>query len=182
MDTLEALRASFPEAAKDTKLNLQNVLESESSLSATQKLEIAIGAAITAQNEKLSKALIEKAKNTLPDADAILDDAFAAATLMAMNNVYYRFRHQVGKESYSKRSPRLRMNRLGQVKAKKVDFELVCLAISAMNGCEDCVRAHEKAVLDAGLTEDHVHDAIRIAATLKAASLALHIQALSESA
>lgn len=179
MDTLETLRSRFPEAAKDTKLNLQSVIDGESSLSGEQKLEVALGAAITAQSQELAKALIERAKATLPNADAILDDAFAAATLMAMNNVYYRFRHQVGKESYSKRSPRLRMNRLGQVKAKKADFELACLAISAMNACEDCIRAHEKAVLDAGLSEDHVHDAIRIAATIKAATIALDIHRLS---
>lgn len=36
---------------------------------------------------------------------------------------------------------------------------------------EVCVRAHEKAVTDAGLTPEHVNDAVRIAATLYAVSL-----------
>jgi alkyl hydroperoxide reductase subunit D len=35
------------------------------------------------------------------------------------------------------------------------------------------VQAHEKAVLNGGLTEDHVHDAARIAATIHAAAMAL---------
>ena len=57
----------------------------------------------------------------------------------------------------------------------KADFELACLAVSAINGCEACVRAHEAAVLAAGLTEEHVHDAVRIAATVQAAAVSLEM-------
>ena len=35
------------------------------------------------------------------------------------------------------------------------------------------MQAHEKAVLEGGLTEDHVHDAVRIAAVVHAAATAL---------
>jgi alkyl hydroperoxide reductase subunit D len=87
--------------------------------------------------------------------------------------VYYRFRHMVGKESYSAKPARLRMNRIGQPKTSKANFELMCLAVSAINGCESCVRSHEHAVVEGGLTEDHVHDAVRIAATIRAAAVAL---------
>ena len=65
------------------------------------------------------------------------------------------------------------MNRLVQPATNKADFELLSLAVSAINGCEMCVRAHEEAVLEGGLTEDHVHDAVRIAATIYAAAVAL---------
>jgi alkyl hydroperoxide reductase subunit D len=105
----------------------------------------------------------------------VLEDARAAAVLMAMNNVYYRFRHQVGKDSYGQKPARLRMNRMLQPAGSKADFELMCLAVSAINGCEACVRAHEAAILAAGLTEDHVHDAVRIAATTHAAAVALEL-------
>ena len=47
------------------------------------------------------------------------------------------------------------------------------LAVSAINGCEACVRAHEKTVTDGGLTPDHVNDTVRIAATVMAAAVAL---------
>ena len=89
-----------------------------------------------------------------------------------MNNVYYRFRHMVGKESYGAKPARLRMNRIVQPKTSKATFELMCLA-SAINGCESCIRSHEHAVVEGGLTEDHVHDAVRIAATIRAAAVAL---------
>ena len=54
-----------------------------------------------------------------------------------------------------------------------MDFELVCLAVSAINGCEMCVQSHEKVVLEGGLTEDQVHDAVRIASVIHAAAVGL---------
>ncbi|MDI3281746.1 carboxymuconolactone decarboxylase family protein [Polyangium sp. 15x6] len=177
MSALEAIRAKLPDAARDTKLNLQSVLEGDSSLSRAQRLGIAIAAAANARCLPLREALLEQARAELENADALIDDAYAAATLMAMNNVYYRFRHMIGKETYSQRSPKLRMNRIAQPKTSKVDFELMSLAVSAMNGCEACVKSHEHAVLAAGLGEDQVHDAVRIAATIQAATVALEITA-----
>jgi alkyl hydroperoxide reductase subunit D len=90
-----------------------------------------------------------------------------------MNNVYYRFRHQVGKPGYSQKPARLRMQRIAQPLTNKLDFELFCLAVSAINGCEACVKAHEQAVVDGGLGEEHVHDAVRIAGVVHAAAVAL---------
>jgi lipoyl-dependent peroxiredoxin subunit D len=101
----------------------------------------------------------------------------AAAALMAMNNVYYRFRHMVGKPIYGEKPAGLRMNRLMQPATNRTDFELMALAVSAINGCEMCVRAHEKTVTEGGLTPDHVNDAVRIAATIYAAAGALEAEA-----
>jgi alkyl hydroperoxide reductase subunit D len=92
---------------------------------------------------------------------------------MGMNNVYYRFRHMVGKPGYSQMPARLRMQRIAQPATSKLDFELLCLAVSAINGCEACVKAHEKVVVEGGLTEEHVHDAVRIAAVVHAAAVGL---------
>jgi alkyl hydroperoxide reductase subunit D len=104
---------------------------------------------------------------------APLGDTLAAATLMAMNNVYYRFRHLSGKASYAAKPARLRMTRLAKPATTKADFELICLAVSAVNACETCIQAHERVVLEGGLTEEHVHDAVRIAATVHAAAVSL---------
>jgi hypothetical protein len=40
-----------------------------------------------------------------------------------------------------------------------------------------CVRAHEGVVTEGGLTPDHVNDAVRIAATIHAAGVALEMGA-----
>jgi alkyl hydroperoxide reductase subunit D len=173
MSAVESIRAQLPETARDMKLNLQSVLEGDSSLSPAQRWGVAIASSIASRNARLRDALVAEARTLLPNAEAVIEDASASAVVMAMNNVYYRFRHMIGKESYSRKSPRLRMNRLAQPKTTKVDFELMSLAVSAINACEACVRAHEKAVLDAGLGEEHVHDAVRIAATIAAMAIAL---------
>lgn len=173
--TLEQIRESLPPLANDIKLNLQTVMQS-TTLTPAQVWGVAVATAAAARNPLLRDATIEAAREQLGSGgEAVIDDALAAATLMAMNNVYYRFRHLVGKESYSQKPPRLRMNRIGKVATSKVDFELFSLAVSAINNCEACVRSHEKVVTDHGLGEDAVHDAIRIAATLNAAAFAAEL-------
>ena len=171
MSQLELLRESLPEVARDIKLNLSAVLQ-PGPLTEAQRFGVAIASAHSVRSGQLASALTQDAR-AAGVTDAVIEDAVAAAVLMAMNNVYFRFRHQVGRETYSQRPARLRMNRLVAVKGTKADFELMCLAVSAINGCEACVRAHEKTVLEAGLSEDQVHDAVRVAATVNGAALAL---------
>ncbi len=172
MASLEVVRGELADAHKDTRLNLQAVLEG-GSLTPEQRWGIAVASAYAARNERLKEAMLNEAKKALANAEPVIEDARAAASLMAMNNVYYRFRHMVGKESYSTKRPGLRMNRLAQVLTNKVDFELVCLAVSAINGCETCVKAHEKVVTEGGLSEDQVNDAVRIASVIHAAAVGL---------
>jgi len=173
MSAIETLRNTLPDAARDIALNLQSVLQG-GALNPAQKWGVAIASAYAARNPELTSAVIsDAAKEVGPE---VIEDAKAAATLMAMNNVYYRFRHIVGKESYGSKPARLRMNRLVKPATNKGDFELFSLVVSAINNCEACVRAHEHAVLESGLTEEHVHDAVRVAATLHAAAVALELR------
>jgi lipoyl-dependent peroxiredoxin subunit D len=172
MHAVETLRAAIPEVAKDLKLNLGAVLQ-PGNLTLEQVWGVAVATAIASRNPQLRQAVQEDALLTVPP--AVVEDAKAAASLMAMNNVYYRFRHMVAKEEYGQKPARLRMQRLAQVASNKADFELFCLAVSAVNGCETCVRSHEEVVLQAGLSSDQVHDAVRIAATLHGVAVALEM-------
>lgn len=175
MNAVEELRAAIPEPARDIRLNLQSVLET-SALSPAQKWGVAIACAVAARSPRLRDAFIDSARAELGEtSEALIDDAFAAASLMAMNNVFYRFRHMIAKPAYEQRPARLRMQRIAKPATNKPDFELFCLAVSAINACEACVKSHEAAVLSGGLTEDHVHDAVRVAATVNAAAVALEI-------
>jgi len=169
---LETLRNSLAEPARDTKLNLQIVLQ-QNTLTPAQRWGVAVASAIASRNPTLRDAVIADARLEV-DA-AVIEDAMAAASLMAMNNVYYRFRHLVGKPSYAEMPARLRMNRLVKPAGSKTDFELFCLAVSAINGCGTCMESHEKVVIAAGLGEDQVHDAARIAATIHSTAIALEL-------
>jgi alkyl hydroperoxide reductase subunit D len=170
MTTLEDIRAALPDFARDLRLNLDAVL-GDNSLTVPQRWGVAVASAIATRRPDLIQAVTETARAHVDE--AVLDDARAAASLMGMNNVYYRFRHLVGKPSYDEKPARLRMQRIGKPATNKTDFELFCLAVSAINGCGTCMQSHERVVTEAGLTEDQVNDAVRVAATMNGVAAAL---------
>jgi alkyl hydroperoxide reductase subunit D len=172
MQTLEQLRESLPDAARDLKIGLQTVLGAES-LTPVQRWGVALASAYAARNPALRDAMLAEARANGAD-DAAIDDARAAAALMGMNNVFYRTKHMLG-EAYASKPARLRMQRIAKPAGPKVDFELMSLAVSAINGCEVCVAAHEKTVREGGLGEDAVVDAVRIAAVVHAVACALEL-------
>jgi lipoyl-dependent peroxiredoxin subunit D len=170
MSSIEDLRNSLPEVAKDIRVNLQTVLD-VATLTPAQKWGVAAACAVASRNAQLRDAVLAEARAQA--GDAVVEDARAAAVLMGMNNVYYRFRHVVGKPEYAEKPARLRMQRLVKPETSRLDFELLCLAVSAVNNCETCVRSHEQAVVEGGLSSDAVHDAVRIAAVIQATAVAL---------
>jgi alkyl hydroperoxide reductase subunit D len=171
MERTKSLLERLPDFARDLRLNVTSMMEG-GALDLRQRYGVAVAAAASSPHAELREALVLDAGDAGVEPGTV-DDARAAAALMAMNNVYYRFRHQVGKESYATKPARLRMARLGAPKSTKVDSELFALAVSAINGCEFCVKAHEDVVTKGGLTDEHVHDAVRLAAAVHAASRAL---------
>jgi len=169
---LEALAETFPDAARDLRVNLTAVLR-ESSLDERTRLAVALASALASRSRPLAAAIERDGAGTLDE--AARDDAEAAVTLMAMNNVFYRFRHMVGKPAYELMPARLRMQRIAKPRMGKGEFELLCLAVSAIEGCELCVRSHEASVLAAGLTEENVLDAVRIAAVVRGCAAAAEL-------
>ena len=169
----DAIRDSLPDDLKDIRLNVGAVLTGEN-LQPAQALGVAVAAARFVRCQPLTEALESDTRAGLGDAaSSVLSDAVAAAGLMAMNTVYYRFRHMLGKESYEARSPRLRMSRMAQPATSKLDFELMSLGYAALAGCELCIKNHEASLLHLGASEDACHDAVRIAAVINAAACGL---------
>ncbi len=176
MGALDALRARLPEAAKDVRTNLSSVLQPGGALSPAQAHGVAAACALATRAPALIDAVLADGAAAVGEAwPKVLDDATAAAVLMGMNNVYYRFRHMVGVPAYGQKPARLRMARLAQPATSKGDLELFSLAVSAIHGCEACLASHERAIREAGLSEEQVHDAVRIGAVLYAAAIALAV-------
>ena len=174
--SLQALKDRLPEYAKDIKLNLGS-LASEQVLNEKQKAGAFIAAALGARNAEVAAAMIAEFSPLLDAKE--LAAAQAAAAVMGMNNVYYRFLHLVENEEYGKLPARLRMNAIAQHGIARADFELWSLAVSAINGCGMCIEAHEKAVRKEGVSAEQVQAAVRIAATVNAAAAVLDAQALT---
>lgn len=168
---LETLRESLPEVARDLKVNLQQAL-GESSLSPAQRWGTALASAIAARNRALAQAMLDAAREHVDE--ATIEDARAAAALMAMNNVYYRCKKMLGGE-YERMPARLRMHRVARPQGPKLDFELFCLAVSAIFGCPSCVTAHERSIREAGGSTEQIHDATRVAAIVHGVAVALEL-------
>ena len=168
--SLQHLKDRLPEHAKDIKLNLGS-LATEPALSEKQRAGAFIASALGARNPEVAAAIIAE---FAPKLDAKeLAAAKAAATVMAMNNVYYRFLHLVESEEYGKLPAKLRMNAIASHGIARADFELWCLAVSAINGCGMCVESHERAVRKDGMTAEQVQAAVRIAAVVNAVAAVL---------
>jgi alkyl hydroperoxide reductase subunit D len=171
MPQIDALRETFGEPAKDMKLNVGNIASSDH-LDAEQIWGVALTSAYYIGEPKLQAALTQDAK-AAGVADAVFEDAKAAATLMGMNTIYYRFRHLVAKEAYTLKPARLRMTWMAKPKTSKATYELMSIAVAVLAGCEICVKTHEASILHHGLSEEHVHDAVRIAAVLQGCAVAV---------
>lgn len=168
--SINNLRDQIPDYAKDIRLNL-GTLSNETSLTDQQKWGAFLASALATGNADVIKAINAEAAEKI-SADAVTA-AKAAAAIMAMNNVYYRATHLMQAEDYAKLPAKLRMNVIGNPGVDKIDFELWSLAVSAINGCGMCLDAHEKIVRKAGLTQEQVQAALRIAAAVNAAAVVL---------
>ncbi|MGB6230057.1 MAG: carboxymuconolactone decarboxylase family protein [Litorimonas sp.] len=173
---LKALKDALPAYAKDIKLNLGRVLAADGmdGLSKDQVAGIALASAYATKHA----GVIDAIQGEMTVGEDILTASKAAATVMGMNNVYYRFVHLVGGE-YAKMPANLRMNVIGNPGIDKVDFELMSLAVSAINGCGMCMEAHVAEVSKHGIKPAGVQTAIRIGAVLAAAAQALEIESIA---
>lgn len=170
--SLDSLKAALPDYANDTRVNLGS-LATESVLSEEQRGGTFIAAAFAARNPAVAEAIVgEFGPHLSPEA---VTAAKAAASVMAMNNVYFRFTHLIGGE-YSKLPAKLRMAVTVKPGVDKATFELWSLAVSAINGCSMCMESHERTAREHGLTAEQVQAAVRIAAVVNAAAVTMDME------
>jgi alkyl hydroperoxide reductase subunit D len=172
--TIESLKESLPDYAKDIRLNLSNVVKEDpnSGLSLAQVHGIALASAYATRHPAIIAAITAQTKDLSPEEQHA---AKAAATVMAMNNVYYRFVHLAHDAELSQLPAGLRMNVIGSPGIDKITFELYSLAVSAINGCGLCIESHTAAIQQHGVSKLGVQHCVRIAAVINAAAQALSI-------
>jgi alkyl hydroperoxide reductase subunit D len=173
---IEKLLASCPDYAKDLKLNLSTLLR-QTELTEQQTWGTAVCSAMVSRNPQVLQAVLQEAEKHLsPEA---MNAAKSAAAVMGMNNVYYRFLHLTSNEKYRTIPARLRMNVIRTHGSDPVDFELWCLAASAINGCGACVDSHERTVKAKGMSEETVTAAIRLASVIHAMAAVMDAEFLT---
>jgi alkyl hydroperoxide reductase subunit D len=174
--SIEGIRDALPDYARDLKLNLGSVLTTTGApgLSEKQVWSIALASAIAARNTGFARVIEAVAKTHLADVE--VEGAKAAAAIMGMNNIYYRFLHLVEDGEYQTMPARLRMNVIANHGIDKLDFELISLAVSAVNGCGLCVTSHEKKLRSHDVSREAIQSAVRIAATVHSVAVTLEFE------
>jgi len=156
---------SIPEYAKDTKLNIDAVVK-RSTLPVEEAEAVALAAAFATGNSKLWTWVHSQLANRV-EADA----ALTAASLMAMNNVWYPYVEMANDANLTGLPAQLRMNSIsthgGTTKGR---FEAYSLAASIVGKCHFCVKAHYETLKKEGYTVEQLRDIGRIAAVMTSVS------------
>lgn len=168
--TFSDLAKTLPDYAKDLRLNVSSLL-AEQLLTDQQKWGTLVAVAHACAHKPLIDVVEAEAATKL-SAEA-MHAAKAAASIMAMNNIYYRFTYMASRADYKTMPAKLRMNVIGAPGIEKADFELYSLAVSAVNGCGMCIDAHDKVLAQHGVAADKIQAAVRIAAVVHAVARTL---------
>lgn len=170
--SIDEFKQRIPDFAKDIRLNFSSMLSDET-LGAQTKYGLLLAAAVATRNADVIAVMEAEAADRLTP--AAIAAAKAAASVMAMNNVYYRFVHLASNKEYGTMPARLRMNIIANPGVDKTDFELWSLAVSAINGCGSCIDAHEKALQAAGVSPGVIQTAVRFAAIIQSVAVAIEV-------
>ena len=164
-----SIKEALPEYAKDTKLNLDAVIN-RSTLDSVVANGCALAAAMATGNGRLV-SFIQSGLDDTKERDA----ALTAAAIMAQNNVWYPY-VEMTEDSQLKGLPaQLRMNAIathgGTTKDK---FEAYSLAASIVGKCHFCVKAHYDTLKKEGYTVEQLRDIGRIASVINSVAKVLN--------
>jgi alkyl hydroperoxide reductase subunit D len=168
---LEALARSLPSYAADIAANLTALTE-ETLLNDQQKWGCFVASAHAVATPAALQA-IETAAAAAGLSPEARSAARGAAAIMAQNNVYFRALALMKNQDYRALRSRLRMSLAFKPGVPMDDFDLWCVAVSAIHGCPDCLDAHEGALRGRGVSAEAVQTALRIAAVVHAVSRVL---------
>lgn len=171
---LDTIVKSDSRYIKDLRINLKNVLSSPN-ITAKESYLTALAIAVNEKNDVLKSVFTKLAESSGSSIQEI-GEVFSCASLLATNNVFYRFKHFINSanDAYQNMPAGIKMNIMVNPIMGKELFELISLAVSAVNGCEQCVNSHEAAVRNAGISEQKIFDIIRLASVIKGLSVVIN--------
>ena len=166
------IKEQLPGFAKDIKLNISTLFSTinSSGLTGPQFYGIGLAVAFSLKDPGLIAAMMAEIK--AQDLGALVEGAQIAATIMAMNNVYYRAIHLAEDPELGAMPANLRMNAMLNPGIPKIDFELSALAVSAVNGCGLCIQSHVKQLTQHKVSKLAIQSALRLAASLQGLCMA----------
>jgi alkyl hydroperoxide reductase subunit D len=174
---LEALGQALPAYAADIAANLKALTE-ETLLSQQQLWGCFVASAHAVATPAALQAIEAAAAAAGLSAEARAA-ARGAAAIMAQNNIYFRALTLLKNPDYRALRSRLRISLTFNAGVPKDDFDLWCVAVSAIHGCPDCLDSHERSLRRRDVSAEAVQTALRIAAVVHAVSRVLAGEAAS---
>jgi alkyl hydroperoxide reductase subunit D len=169
MSWVDQIKEVLPEYAKDTKLNLDSVIN-RSTLDSGVANACALAAAMATGNGKLV-SFIQSSLEDTKERDA----ALTAGSIMAMNNVWYPFVEMAEDERLTGLPAQLRMNAIAaHGGTTKANFEAYSLAASIVGKCHFCVKAHYETLKQEGYSVEQLRDVGRIASVINSVAKVLN--------
>ena len=163
---IEALKARLPAWAKDLRLNLDAVLL-RSALTPEQAAGVALAAAFASADAALVASICDA--GVLAESERA--GCLTAASLMAMNSIWYPYLAMAGNADLSGQPAQLRMNAYASHGGiSKLNFAAYALAAAIVGKCPHGVKSHHDTLRGEGLTLLQLRDVGRIAAVVAAAS------------
>jgi len=164
---IESIKGALPDYAKDTKLNLDAVLE-RSTLDKDVAYGCAVAALAATGNGKVLSYML--ASNPVH-----AESAMTAASIMAQNNVWYPFVEMAEDPQLKGLPAQLRMNAISSHGGTtKANFEAFSLAASIVGKCHFCVKAHYDTLKQEGYTVENLRDIGRIASVMNSVAKVLN--------
>ena len=170
--TIKELVSTFPDYAKDIKLNYSKVLN-EDILNKKQLYGIILISSFTSQLNSLKEAAIEETKEFIDK--ELMEDIYGAYSIMSMNAIYYRFTHLSSDADYFTMPANLRMQYLSKFKIDKSNFEMLCLAVAIIIGCGKCINAHENVLRENNISKLHIQTIARVASVINSIANVIRI-------
>ncbi len=169
MSWVDQIKEVLPEYAKDTKLNLDSVIN-RSTVDSGVANACALAAAMATGNGKLV-SFIQSSLEDTKERDA----ALTAGSIMAMNNVWYPFVEMAEDERLTGLPAQLRMNAIAaHGGTTKANFEAYSLAASIVGKCHFCVKAHYETLKQEGYSVEQLRDIGRIASVINSVAKVLN--------
>tara|TARA_B110000438_G_C15693601_1_gene597882 strand:+ start:58 stop:594 length:537 start_codon:yes stop_codon:yes gene_type:complete len=173
MQTLEDIKNSIPEFAKDIKLNFSSVI-----MNSTHEDNLVYGCAyacsLSLGNVAIAKIFEEECRSKL--SDDFVNSIKSTVSIMTMNNTWYKYRDAMPSIKMKVGPQKLRVNVMGNhAGLDKLLFESISLCVSAINGCQFCVKAHSQLLIDEGKSKDYVLEIGRIASVIASVEKSIEI-------
>ena len=172
--TLDDLKNSIPDFAKDVKINLSSLV-----MNSEYDDELVYGCAYASSlalgNNDIA-SVFEK-ECSIRFGREFIESIKATVTVMSLNNVWYKYRDSMPTTEMKMAPQKMRVNIMANYAGiDKILFESLSLCVSAINGCTFCVKAHSDLLLENDKTKDYILNIGRIASVISSLSKAFSLK------